>query len=161
MFTDEMGEYFVYRKDLHLSLSDGRKLLLSEVLRDCYTFLSNYLVDQKVISDYPTFFPIPGRVRLGREKVRELALEAVSGYPFAMMMQLLRFDSDSGKEVPIDLTGSKIEGHIYAPAPIVYEISLKQDSTGKEGKRAVELTHDESNQCRSFSTQEDQEKYFR
>lgn len=160
MFNDEQGEYSVYRKDLELSLNDGRVQMLSEVLRDCYTFLSSYLVEKNAISDYIPFFPLPGRELLGREKSRELTLEIVSGYPFGMKMQLLRFDLDAGREVPIDLTGSQIEGRIYVPKPIEYEIALKKDSTGEEEKKVVTLSQQEAERYRQLQSQAGKENFL-
>ncbi len=73
-------------------------------------------------------------------------------------MQLLRFDARTGKAQPIDLTGSKLNFRIYKPC-YDFEVSLKHEATGKEYRRTITLTQDESAMLTGMTSQEDRQTY--
>jgi hypothetical protein len=82
----------------------------------------------------------------------------VQGQRFLQSMRLLRFNSNTGKAEPIDLTGSNLNFRIYRPQFDI-ELSLTHDASGKEFKKTITLTEDESAVLSRMSNDAERQAY--
>lgn len=159
-YTDEEGSYRCTLKSVVAVLSNGAERYLIEVLTNVINFWESYLESIGILSNARSFKFDP----LIRHRTREecennrLNFEVVQGQRFKQRIQLLRFDSSTGTACPIDLTGSTAKFTIYRPKFEV-DVLLKHQTTGKELKTMVSLSHEESLILAGLKSEEERQSY--
>ncbi len=159
-YEDDAGTYQYIQKTVVAKLADGTERNLLEVLTNVINFWELHLQSLGVLSTARTFAydgDIRARSRAECEANR-LDFEVVQGQRFLQSMRLLRFNSKTGKAEPIDLTGSKVSFRIYRPQFNI-ELSLTHDASGKEFKKTITLTEDESAAFSHLSNDAERQAY--
>jgi len=159
-YEDAAGTYRYVQKTVVVKLSDGTERNLLEVLTNVINFWEQHMVSLSVLPAVRTFAydeDIRARTRAECEANR-LDFQLVQGQRFHQSMRLLRFNNNTGKAEPIDLTGSKLNFRIYRPKFDV-DISLTHDASGKEFKKTITLTEDESAELSRLSNDAERQAY--
>jgi hypothetical protein len=159
-YEDNAGTYQYIQKSVVVKLADGSERNLLEVLTNVMNFWEQHMLSLGVLSAARKFAydgDIRARSRAECEANR-LDFELVKGQRFYQTMQFLRFNSKTGNVEPIDLTGSKLDFRIYSPK-IEIEISLTHDASGREFKKTITLTEDESALLSRMSNDAERQAY--
>lgn len=144
-YEDAAGTYRYVQKTVVVKLADGSERNLLEVLTNVINYWEQHMLSLGILTSARTFAydgDIRARSRVECEANR-LDFELVRGQRFLQTMRLLRFNIKTGKAEPIDLTEYKLNFQIYRPKFDI-ELSLTHDASGKELKKTITLTEDES-----------------
>ncbi|MFQ6758554.1 MAG: hypothetical protein D9V46_04695 [Deltaproteobacteria bacterium] len=160
-YLDEKGPYRFAEKTVIAKLSDGSERDLFEILTVVMNYWENFLYSLGILPSlriFPNDSNKHPRTRKEWEENR-LDFEIVKGHRFHQSMRLQRFNYQTETIEPIDLTGSQVKFNIYKPA---YEInlSLTHDASGKEFKKTITLSDDESETVAHCKTDEDRQAYI-
>jgi hypothetical protein len=129
-YLDDQGEYDGTRLEIYVRLNDGSERLLAEMLHNVMEMWRVRLRDLDVIdlkpqSEAPSDRPL---TRAETARHREIAaMSLMQGEATTTRWKLLRYDYEQGCSVPVDLTGSKIQLHMYKVSPA---ITVTDESTG-------------------------------
>jgi len=144
-YEDDAGTYRYAQKTVVVKLTDGSERNLLEILTNVMNFWQQHMLTLGVLSAARTFaYDADVRARSRAEcEANRLDFELVQGQRFQQTIRLLRFNYNTGKAEPIDLTGSKLNFRIYRPRFDV-DVLLTHNASGKEFKTTISLTEDES-----------------
>lgn len=159
-YEDVAGTYRYVQKTVVVKLADGSERNLLEVLTNVINFWEQHMLSLGVLPTARTF-AYDGNIRARSRaecEANRLDFELVQGQRFLQTMRLLRFNSKTGKAEPIDLTGSKLNFLIYRPQFNI-ELSLTHDASGKEFKKTITLTEDESAVLSRMSNDAERQAY--
>ncbi len=159
-YEDAQGDYRCTQKAVFATLADGTERNLLEVLTSVMNFWENHLHGLGVLSKQRTFVFQPQvrhRTRAECENSR-LDFQVVQGHRFKQSMQLLKFDSTTGLAAPIDITGSQFNFRIYKPR-FDFDVTLRQDATGKEYTKTVVLSDEENEALAAMSDDGERQAY--
>lgn len=159
-YEDEAGTYRHCQKTVAAKLTDGSERNLLEVLTSVMNFWELHMQTLGVLSAARTFAytgDVRARTRAECEGNR-MDFETVQGQRFRQTIRLLRFDHETGKATPVDLTGSKINFRIYRPKYDI-DLFLTHDATGKEFKTTISLTEQESLVLSRMSSDAERQAY--
>lgn len=159
-YEDDEGVYSCTQKLVVVALVDGRERDLLEVLTNVINYWEYYLCSFGALPKLREFvFENPIRYRT-REECLDIGLnfEVIRGQRFKQTMQLLRFDTTSGTGKPIDLSGSQVKFSIYKPR-FDFEISLKDDASGKVYTKTVVLSDEDNAALASMADDEERQAY--
>lgn len=160
-YTDEEGVYRYAQKFVVVKLQDGGERNLLDVLTNVINFWERHLNELGVLAEARMFEHgnmIRYRSRAESEANR-LNFEIVKGQRFHQSMRLLRFNNATGKAEPIDLTGSELKFRIYKPN-FEIDLSLVHEATGREFKRKITLSEEESEIVASLQTDSEKQEYI-
>lgn len=159
-YADAIGTYRHSAKTVVVTQADGVERNLLEVMTNVINHWETHLHALGVIPSARAFtFKDPARHRTREEcNGGQLDLEVVQGQRLVQSVQLLRFNSATGKAEPVDLTGATIRGSIYKPE-YEFGVSLSHDATGTEYKTTVTLNEAECAALAALSTDEEREAF--
>ncbi|MDO9623162.1 MAG: hypothetical protein Q7J46_04170 [Pseudomonas sp.] len=159
-YEDAEGTYFDMQKIVVVKFLDGTE---KDIL-DCLTNVMNYwgaeFARMGIIKSYKPFnTPVtPGEVYVSRDDAQNMDMEILSGVRFKQTIKLLKFNSETGRSVPVDLTGSEVSFRIYKPA-CVLDLHLSHPMSGKEYTFELNLDEDESFKWHSLKTDVEREDF--
>ena len=159
-YQDEAGVYRYAQKFVVVKLTDGTERNLLDVLTNVINFWEQHLHTLGVLQKARTFVrtnSICARTRAECE-ANSLNFEIVQGQRFHQSLRLLRFNNKTGTAEPIDLTGSKVNFRIYRPRYEI-ELSLRHEASGKEFKRSIALSEDESEVVARLASDSERQAY--
>lgn len=159
-YEDDAGTYRYIQKTVVAKLANGLERNLLEVLTNVINYWELYLQSLGILKAARTFTydnDIRARTRAECE-TNHLDFELVQGQRFHQTMRLLRFNINTGKTVPIDLTGSKLNFRIYRPKYDI-DLTLTHDASGKEFKKTITLSEDESAVLSHMSNEAERQAY--
>lgn len=159
-YEDTQGVYRCTQKAVVVALADGTEKHLLEVLTNVLNYWECHLHCLGVLAKRRTFVFEPQVRHRTREECEEVRLDlrVVQGHRFKQTMQLLKFNSDTGRATPIDVTGSQLNFRIYKPR-FDFDVSLRHDATGKEYTRTVVLTDEENEVIAAMPSDEERQTY--
>jgi len=161
-YQDEQGEYQTIEKSVQIHLSDGSVRDAFEVLTNVMNFWFNYLNSIGVINK-PHHYPIPlDKQPKSRDECTgsRMDMEMIGGVRFHQNIKLRKYNYESEKVEPIDLTGCKVEARIYEPK-YEMEIALTDNATGTTVNKIVQLTREESQQFIALATDAEKDEFKR
>lgn len=157
-YKDDQGAYCDSEKIIVVKLTDGSFRELGEIITNVLNFWLNELHSLNVLAKPKTFF-LPSKAKpVSREQSIAPNLEMIQGIRFKQRWQLKRYNYETGATEPIDLTGSKLEMHIYKPAEA--DLVLTHRETGISVKRTVLLKPDELDTFRRLRSESEQQNYL-
>ncbi len=159
-YKDDAGTYRYVQKTVVVKPTDGSERNLLKMLTNVINFWEQHMLSLGVLSAARIFTydgDIRARTRAECEANR-LDFQLVQGQRFHQSMRLLRFNNDTGNAEPIDLAGSTLRFHIYQPRFDV-DISLTHHVSGKEIKKTITLTEDESAALSRLSNDVERQAY--
>ena len=159
-YEDAIGTYRYMQKTVVVKLADGTERNLLEVLTRVINFWEQHMFSLDLLQVARIFtYDSEIRARTRTEcDANRLDFQLVQGQRFLQSMQLLRFDNSTGKAVPVDLTGSKVNFRIYRPK-FEIDISLTHDATGQEFRKTMTLTEDEGAELSRLGNDTERQAY--
>ncbi|MGR5282204.1 hypothetical protein [Photobacterium damselae] len=157
IYADDKGNYSHQDKLVVISLNDGNTVYLHELLYrtlkawNCYLFQAGILT-----KTYEILEPI-SKPYYTRDECEGLDISLVSGLPFKMEMQVLKYNYEEKKALPLDLTDSDIQMTIYKPVEV--EISATNESSGEMLSTMVRLTSEDSKVFKGMNSYEEKQKF--
>jgi hypothetical protein len=159
-YKDADGEYHFTEKTVVVTLSDGSTRDLFEVLTVVINYWENFLFSQGILTTARTFLDGSNAHPKTREECKQsqLDIEIIQGHRFHQAWKLQRFNYQTQKVEPVDLTGSQVKFNVYKPS---YEIdlSLTHDASGKEFKKTIALCEEENEILLKCKTDEERQTY--
>jgi hypothetical protein len=159
-YKDEEGEYRFAEKTVIVKLSDGSTRDLFDVLTIVINYWENVLYSLGVLATARTFSDNSNNLPKTREECEQngLNFEIVQGHRFHQSMLIQRYNYQTGRAEPVDLTGSQMKFNIYKPN---YEIdlSLTHDASGKEYRKTITLSEEENQELLKFKTDGERQVY--
>ena len=159
-YEDDTGDYRYSAKAVAVKLNNGTERNLLEVLTNVINFWEQHMTSLGILEESRTFKyddPIRSRTRSECEE-NQLDFELVQGHRFRQSMRMLRFNNETGQAEPIDLTGSKLSFNIYRPKFHI-AISLKHEVSGKEFKKTITLSEDDSIELSRLSSDAEKQAF--
>lgn len=143
-YQDDKGIYRIAEKRIHVKLDDGTIKILHECLDSVRSMWWDELVSLSVINssspiskETHTYPPL--REHEGETALLDLRLR--QGERFKQSMILQRFNYETMRAEPIDLTGCQVSGGIHKPSHVI-DFSLKNETTGDVLTETIELTEE-------------------
>jgi hypothetical protein len=144
-YKDDKGPYRIAEKEIHINLNDGTTRILHECLDSVRRMWWSELIGLAVFpapsSSPENAEPSPPLREQDGERAR-LDIQIRQGERFKQNMILKRFNYESMKVEPLDITGCEMSGGIYRQN-YVAEFNLENSATGETLTRSVELTEEE------------------
>lgn len=153
-FEDEHGVYTSASKSIEISLKDGTKRELFDVLTNVVNMWVSFLHDAGV-SDRSDLFKHEDRNRIisRAEAKRGIDLVGTQGLALTQGLKVQKYDYQKGRPEPIDLTGVKFEFSLYDPKSLTLSTDIQMvSSEGKKYTASVDLDPDEANEYLSLKT---------
>lgn len=145
-YEDAEGEYWCISKQVVAKLADGTLADVMQAQTNALNFWENYLTEIGVLKvatihsydDRLGYRPRPSHA------VRP-TLEILQGVRFCQTLQLMKFNSDTGRAEPMPLPkGTKARIQLRTRPRHQVDITLRHDESGRESTRTITLTEDES-----------------
>lgn len=161
-YQDDKGLYRIAEKEIHVKLNDGTVRVLHECLDSVRAMWWDELVRLNVISlppsipKEPQIYP-PLREHEGETALLDLCLR--QGERFKQSMIFRRFNYETMRTEPIDLTGSQINSRIYKPNHGI-DFSLKNETTGEVLTKTIELTEEENQKLLELKSEEEIQSFL-
>lgn len=161
-YQDDKGLYRIAEKEIHVKLDDGTVRVLHECLDSVRAMWWDELVRLNVISlppsipKEPQIYP-PLREHEGETALLDLCLR--QGERFKQSMIFRRFNYETMRTEPIDLTGSQINSRIYKPNHGI-DFSLKNETTGEVLTKTIELTEEENQKLLELKSEEEIQSFL-
>ncbi len=159
-YKDENGEYQNIEKEVHVKLNDGSTREMFEILTNVINFWFRHLRSIGFI-DIEHQYPLPDRNQL---KMRNectgtrMDIEIISGVRFQQNLLFKKYNYETEKVEPVDLTGCKIRGSIYKPK-LVFEFEITDNTTGETFMKEIALSDEESQQYALLSSDKEIEEF--
>jgi len=156
LYKDEQGEYWHGEKSVFVKLTDGSVRDLFEVLTNVLNMWLSELHDLGVIGHVePIEINDEGiPPRSSRSGAAPLNLEIIQGVRFIHNMRLQKYNYETGKVEPMDLSGAEAKFRVYKPL-FDLNIALKNEKTGEEIIKIISLTEDQSQRILRLNTDEE------
>lgn len=142
-YEDEEGIYYDAEKKIFAYLEDGTTVDIDKILRD----VANYWISEmnKLGYNFPEIEAIQRKIPAPRQSqsgASPMSIKHIKGEDFKHKMQFRRYDKETGKFVPKDLTDHKFNMSIYEPK---FEgiITITNDETGEEHKISIPITNEQ------------------
>lgn len=161
-YFDEEGDYSHAQTKIEVTCSDGTTRWLDPAITRVLNFWGTILTDACVCGYNVRPEPeAPGHRYLSREEAATtLNFEAMRGLDFRQSMQLLRFDNDLGRAVPIDLTGTDLTFRIYKPPQHIVDVTMSHPQHG-ETTASIPLTDEENVAFHHIESQAEHEAFMK
>jgi hypothetical protein len=159
-FRDELGEFSCPQAEVFVRLDDGTERRLADVLYNVMVMWCDRLRALGVI-DSKGPRPIVVDQHVSREEAgrRQMPLAVNAGEEWKVQLRLRRFDYDSGRSVPIDLTGCEMRFTVRAPpthVPIEFGLSEGEPPTSFD----IPLTEAQSREYMALREPSEQQAYL-
>jgi hypothetical protein len=140
----EEGSYRVVEKVVVVALTDKSERNVLEVLTRVVNHWEERLHALGLLKEARNFrFDDPIRYRSRQQcQGQRISFEVVQGHRFQYQMQVLRFDNEMQRALPVDMTGATVKATIRKPS-FDFEVILRHEATGLELRRKVDLSDDE------------------
>jgi hypothetical protein len=160
-YRDEQGDYRHIEKRVVVKLTDGSERDLLEVMIKVMNFWQGELASLGLISARPSYvMPSDPQPRPRAEcNDGRLDFELIAGLRFKQTFWLQRYNYATSRIEPVDVTGSSFEFRIYKPRYRI-DISLKNERTGQELNRTIDLSEEESQQLLAHQSEQEKQQYF-
>ncbi|MFA4741240.1 hypothetical protein RAR94_07320 [Vibrio vulnificus] len=157
IYEDEQGKYSHQDKLVVINLNDGNTVYLHELLYKTLKAWNGYLTKVGILTKtYEILEPI-SKPYYTRAECEGLDISLVSGLPFKMEMQVLEYNYEKNKALPLDLTDADIQMRIYKP--VEFEISATNKSSGETLSKIVCLTSEDSKVFMGLNSDEEKQKF--
>lgn len=159
-YKDEKGEYQNIENEVHVKLNDGSTREMFEILTNVINFWFRHLRLIGVI-DIEHQYPLPDRKQ---PKMRNECtgtrrdIEIISGVRFQQNLLLKKYNYETGKVEPVDLTGCQIRGEIHGPTT-AFELVIANNTTGETFKKEIALSDEEIQQYAMVSSDEEKKSF--
>jgi|GEM_PF-857812 len=156
-YSDSKGQYRYSEKVVIAKLSDGSHRDVQEILVNVINY---WMAEVERIgagkSRKPFALPEKNVARTRAEcEHASMGLAITRGLRFNAVYKLLRYNYETGIAEPVDLTGSQIQMTIRKPPSYTVALTLRNDKTGEEVTRDIELTEEESLKFHQLETDQD------
>jgi hypothetical protein len=158
LYVDEQGEYTHQDKLVVVILNSGEKVHLHDLLYKTIQAWSVYLHSQGLICNSYELAQPRSKTFYSREECKCLDLSIVSGLPFKMQMQLLKYDYQKGKVEPFDLTGVEVSMNVYKP--IEFELTVTNSESGESASSTITLTGEETRFLRNLLGDQERQDFI-
>ncbi|PZP85941.1 MAG: hypothetical protein DI582_04405 [Azospirillum brasilense] len=129
-----------------------------DVLMSVINFWENHLATHGVLPQARIFQGSASNHPKAREDCsQQMNLGLTRGQAFQMIMQLQRYNYQTGKVEPIDLTGASAKTTIRKPSYEV-DVMLENHNKGISYKKTIQLTEEESLAMAALPNDEEREK---
>lgn len=160
-YRDDKGIYMHHTKLVMVDLVNGNQRDILDILTNVINMWITELKKIGVISglnQFPAQQPhIPPRSNEGNST--RLDLEILRGVRFKQRCKIQRYNYDTGKIEPIDISGWKIQGHIYKPSYTV-DYSLINNKTGEKIIKEIDLTDEQSREYFLLTSDNDRKVFL-
>jgi hypothetical protein len=131
-YQDDAGEYSDATKSIEITLKNGTKRELFDVLTNVANMWISFLVAAGV-SDKGSLFPLEDRNRIiNRDEAGNMDLTITQGLAAELGYKFQKYNYVKSFPEPIDLTGGKISFNVYDPAKMKTEVAVQ--AVSPEGK---------------------------
>jgi len=160
LYKDEKGDYWHGEKSVFVRLKDGSVRDLYEVLTNVLNMWLKELHDLGVIGHVdPIEIKDEGiPPRSSESGAAPLDLEIIQGVRFIHNMRLQKYNYETGKVEPMDLTGAEIKFRVYKPS-FDLNIALKNEKTGEEIIKTISLSEEQSQRVLKLSSDEERDAF--
>jgi hypothetical protein len=160
-YADEAGEYTHTQTAIHVTCTDGVTRWLDPAITRALNFWGTFLKDNGVFDFAPLPEPdAPGNRYLARsEASTKLDIEAMAGLDLRQKMQVFQFDTDSGRAIPVDLTGKNFQLRIYKPPDHIVNVTMSDPEHG-EVTASIPKTDEENVEFHRIKSQSDHEAFM-
>lgn len=158
IYRDEQGEYSYSDKVVVIVLNNGKEVYLHDLLYQTINAWISYLQSKDIISKSCIISAPKTKSHYSRVECNGLNISLVSGLPFKMDMQLLRYDYQQNRVIPVDLTEAEIEMKVYKP--ISFELSVTDPDSGKSASSSVTLTAEDSRYFNNLDTDDERQRFL-
>ncbi|GAC1503168.1 MAG: hypothetical protein NVS2B14_15830 [Chamaesiphon sp.] len=160
-YQDDKGAYRIAEKEIRVKLDNGTIKILHECLDSVRNMWWDELLRLGVMSS-PSSAPKkiqlypPLREHEGETALLDLRLR--QGERFKQSMILQRFNYETMKAEPIDLTGYQVSGGIYKPNYVI-DFSIQNDKTGESLTRSIELTEEQNQKLLELKSEKEVQSF--
>lgn len=162
-YNDEQGKYKYIEKTVQLHLLDGSTRNMLEVLTNVMNFWQTYLHSVQIISNPHYYdFSMYDCQPKSREECGEanLGFEMLQGVHFHQLVCLQRYNYETGRVEPVDLTGSNVEFRIYKPPSYEVELTFTNNNSGQKISKVISLTEEENLQLFKIENEQEKQKFI-
>lgn len=157
-YKDDEGTYCDTEKIISVTLTDKSVRELGEIITNVLNFWLTELCTMRVLPKSKTFVLPTKDKPVRRENSVSPNFEIIQGVRFKQRWQLMRYDYETGKIKPIDLTGTRMEFQIYKPAEL--NLVLTHKETGQSLTRTVLLDRKEIEAFEKLNGDEQKQNYL-
>jgi len=160
MYLDELGEYRGTVKAVAVTLSDGTRRDLVELLANVLNFWERHLVEHGLLSTVREFRPPANVEPRSRAECAsdKITMVIVAGLRWRQVYRLMKYNYALGKVEMMDLTGMSAKGRIHQGNRDV-GVSFTHQPTGKKFACHFELTDEEFRLLNTFGTEQERQSY--
>jgi len=161
-YQDDKGAYAIAEKEIQVKLDNGTIKILHECLDSVRHMWWDELLRLGVMSS-PSSAPKkiqpypPLREHEGETALLDLRLR--QGERFKQSMILKRFNYETMKAEPIDLTGYQVSGGIYKPNHVI-DFSIQNNKTGESLTRSIELTEEQNQKLLELKSENEVQSFL-
>lgn len=161
-YQDDKGKYRIAEKKIHIKLDDGTIKILHECLDSLRHMWWDELLRLGVMSS-PCSVPKqsqpypPLREQEGETALLDLRLR--QGERFNQVMICERFNYETMKVEPVDLTGYKASSRIFKPNYVI-DFSINNEKTGESLKRSIELTEEQNQKLLGLKSKDEVQSFL-
>jgi hypothetical protein len=162
-YKDKQGPFFLVEKVVLVKLANGKERDVLEVLINVMNFWQDYLHAIGTIQKSVKYtVPVVAQPRLRADcDSAHIDFEAVQGLRFKQTHRLQVFNYTTGKIELRDMTGKHIRFTLSKPAePAVLDLTLQNESLGKEFKRRIPLSTKESGELARLQDNQEKQAYL-
>jgi hypothetical protein len=147
-YWDEVGVYTAATKSIEITLKNGTKRELFDVLTIVVNMWIEFL-QAAGISGKAVPFPHEDRNRIvGRDEARRIDLAMTQGIAARLAFKFQRYNYAKGCPEPLDLSGHKILFTVYDPEKMKTEVEMQL--TSPEGKNYVGSVGLDAEECAEY-----------
>jgi len=159
-YQDDKGHFWHSEKTITVRLEDGTTRDLFDMMTNVLNMWCDILHDLGVLNKkhYFTVKKIAPPLRRSESGASQLDLEIIQGVRFSQRLRLQKYNYGTGEVEPFNLEGFHVRGRIYKPASL--DIILRNDETGKEFKRTIELSQEETLQLEKLESDEQRTSFL-
>lgn len=157
-YIDDKGPYRHVEKVVTVKFLDGSTRDLYDIL---VNVLNMWIDDLGIIgiSPVPQHVPPVSLAIPKRTEARRLDLVIQKGLRFHQNYRLQRYNYDTDRIEPIDLTGCDVKFKIYKPEYSI-DLELKNDKTGERLTKTVKLTEKEALKLHQLETEDEKHSFI-
>lgn len=160
-YQDEFGDYCHVEKVIVLKLKDGSERMLHEVLT---TVLNMWIVELQrlgILGDVPlrpTETPIPTRMQANDSTMGLTIMPQVDNQ---ITFSVKRYNYETKKAEPVDLTDHKFEMAVYAPEELIVNVEMTHPKTGHKLTTKVPMDLNEQEVYFKLKTHEEKVSFVK
>ena len=162
LYEDEEGSYSDVRKEVTVTLDNGTRHYLSDLLTGVVNYWGNEFVRLGVIESYRPFPPVShsGDQYISREDAKGTnGIEMMGGVRFREAILLLRYNTELAKAEPIPAKDIEHMRVVFYEPSYMIALGLKLNS-GEEYSISLESTAEESEKWHLLKTNEERQGFI-